>query len=89
MESAGDQGEALRRIGNDRQQRPEWWALLLVLAVDMAREALAEDDAQRAGWDMLWAASAWSMLVFLQQLEPLVWHGYQTYGAGVLKSFAE
>jgi hypothetical protein len=89
MESAGDQEEALRRIGDDRQQRPEWWALLLALAVDTARDALAEEDAQRAGWNMLWAANAWSMLVFLQQLEPLVWHGYQTYSAGVLQRVLE
>jgi hypothetical protein len=31
MESASDQEEALRRIGDDRQRRPEWWALLLSL----------------------------------------------------------
>ena len=31
------------------------------------------------------ATTAWSMLVFIQQLEPLVWHGYQTYGVGVLQ----
>ena len=28
-------------------------------------------------------------LVFLRQLEPLVWHGYQTYGAGVLRRVLE
>jgi Domain of unknown function (DUF4263) len=89
MESGADQEEALRRIGDDRHQRPEWWALLLVLTVDLAREALAEGDAQRAGWNTLWAANAWSMLVFLRQLEPLVWHGYQTYGAGVLRRVLE
>lgn len=60
-----------------------------MLTVDLAREALEEGDAQRAGWNALWAANAWSMLVFLRQLEPLVWHGYQTYGAGVLRRVLE
>ena len=64
MESGSDQEEALRRIGDDRHQRPEWWALLLVLTVDLALEALAEGDVQRAGWNTLWAANAWSSLYF-------------------------
>jgi hypothetical protein len=84
LESTPGLQEAVRRIG-DNQQLPEWWAMRLGAAIYETQKGLEEGNAQQAAWGALLATTAWSMLVFIQQLEPLVWHGYQTYGVGVLQ----
>jgi hypothetical protein len=88
LNSVADVQEALRRIG-DNHYAPELWALRVRLAVSEAQQGLDEGDARRAAWAALWVAAAWPMIVFLQQLEPLVWQGYQAYGPGVLEKVLE
>lgn len=58
------------------QAEPEWWAYLAGTFNSIVRDALTENDAQKAVWAMRAAERCRSMYVFKTHLEEVVWMGH-------------
>jgi hypothetical protein len=58
------------------QNSTEWWAILSGKFQNIVRDAIAENDIEKAVWAMAWAERCRSMLVFKEHLEAVVWMGH-------------
>jgi hypothetical protein len=63
-------------ILSKRKDTPEWWAMIMGVFYNFARESIKDNDAKKAAWAMACAERARSMLVFKEQLEEVVWMGH-------------
>lgn len=60
----------------DKEDSPEWWAMLMGAFSLQVRKAIDERDAETAAWAMGYLVNARAMLIFNQSLEQVVWRGY-------------
>lgn len=54
----------------------EWWAYLTGLYSSAGREAVQNNELEKAAYACFMAGKSHSMLVFIEELEELVWKGY-------------
>lgn len=88
LENEGDAKTAVDRV-EKATTKEEYWAMRLGAFVQVANEAVEESNPAMTAYAVHHAMNAWTMLVFLQQLEPIVWRGYQSFGVGALRKVLE
>ena len=71
-----EQGKEAMEILERNSESKERLAVVVHEAATIAKEAIAENDAQRAAWALDALMRARSMLIFKQHLEDSVWRGY-------------
>lgn len=59
-----------------RKDTIEWWAFLVSFFSSLVREAIEDNDSERAAWAMACTERCRSMVIFKQQLEEVVWMGH-------------
>ncbi|HEV2754357.1 MAG TPA: Shedu immune nuclease family protein [Actinomycetota bacterium] len=80
--------EAWSRLENQNHLQETWAWQVGALAL-LVQKALDDDDFTNAVWGAQRLGIAWSMLVFLQGLEPLVWRGYEAHGLENLRELLQ
>ena len=86
--SPDDFREALRRL-KGQGWTVELAAVILKAAAAVFPDAFETENARDAAWALQLVTNAHAMLLFLDQLEPLVWRGYQAYGVDALQKVLE
>jgi hypothetical protein len=80
--------EACNRLQGQGHLQENWAWQVGSLAL-LVQKALEDDDSATAVWGAHHLGIAWSMLVFLQGLEPLVWGGYEAHGLENLRELLQ
>lgn len=75
LESKDDAREAIARLEKN-QTSLEWWALLVGTFSAIAKDAIEEQDTQKAAWAARALERCRSMCVFKTHLEEVVWMGH-------------
>jgi len=68
--------EAIFEVLNKDKASWEWWAYLTGLYSSVGREAVQNNELEKAAYACFMAGKSHSMLVFIEELEELVWKGY-------------
>jgi hypothetical protein len=71
-----DHGPKIFDILKESQESAEWWAALVGLFNNLTKNAIQENNAQKAAWAMACSERCRSMLIFKQDLEEVVWMGH-------------
>jgi hypothetical protein len=78
--------EAFARI-NKQDRYPEYWAAVLGAVAEALKDALERGaDPMKIAHLSQQITFAWAMLLFTEQLEPLVWRGYQASGVDAMRA---
>jgi len=75
LDDENDADIAIERLKNN-QETSEWWAFAMGSFTLIVKDALEENNPQKAAWAMSMAVNSHAMLVFKQQLEEVIWRGY-------------
>jgi hypothetical protein len=86
--SSDDFGEALRRL-KGQGWTLERAAVILKGAASVFPDAFETGSTRDVAWAMQVVTKAEAMFLFLDQLEPIVWRGYQAYGVDALQKVLE
>lgn len=87
LESEHDSKEAISRLQKD-QASLEWWAMLVGTFSAITKDAIEEQNAQKAAWAARALERCRSMCVFKAHLEEVVWMGHSARRlVGVLKKW--
>jgi hypothetical protein len=71
-----DDGKKAFELVKQRDDLPEWWAVVVSSHVQLVRDYIQAGDPRKAAHAMGILANARAMLIFLQNLEETVWRGY-------------
>jgi hypothetical protein len=75
LDSESDPKAILEILEKDKSTW-EWWAYLTGLYSSVGREAVKNNELEKAAYACFMAGKSHSMLVFVEELEELVWKGY-------------
>lgn len=71
--------------GDSDPYRSEYWVAPALVSAVAARQALRDEDAENAAFQMLQLSHAQTMRYFYANLHDLVWRGYQAFEIGELR----